>query len=206
MYSPSWSTTREAFAQAATWFTITVRAVDGRWEDHALGEWTVRDLVGHTSRALLTVEAYLDHPPTAPDVRSPVDYFVAALASVGDPSAVAQRGRDAGAALGADPAATVEAIADRVTALVRHSAAEAVVATPVGAMHLAQYLPTRTFELTVHTCDLATALERELDVPETAGAESLALAGALAARSGLAGSLLLAVTGRTRLDAAFTVL
>ncbi|MGH3437614.1 MAG: hypothetical protein ACRDRN_14215 [Sciscionella sp.] len=34
----------------------------GRRDAIGLGEWTVDDLVGHTSRALLTVEAYLDTP------------------------------------------------------------------------------------------------------------------------------------------------
>lgn len=206
MSSTPWSATSEAFEQATTWFTRTTAAVDGRWEDHALGDWTVRDLVGHTSRALLTVEGYLDRPVGAAVLGAPVDYLLAALASIADPAAVAQRGRDAGAALGADPAAAVVEIADRVTARVKGTAPDALVATPVGGMHLAQYLPTRTFELTVHTCDLATALGRTLVVPEAAAAESLALAGALAARSGLAGPLLLAATGRTGLDPGYTVL
>jgi len=44
------------------------------------------------------------------------------LSSTGDPAAVAQRGRDAGAALGSDAAEAVAGIADRV--LARVSAAE----------------------------------------------------------------------------------
>ena len=206
MSSQSWASALEAFEQASTWFAETTRAVGGRWEEDALGQWTVRDLVGHTSRALLTVEAYLDQPVTALEVSSPVEYFVLVLATTGDPAAVAQRGRDAGAALGSDPAAAVGQIADRVTARVRGAAADGLVATPVGGMLLAQYLPTRTFELTVHTCDLCTALGQEPRVPEAAAAGSLALAGALAARAGRAGPLLLAATGRGGLDADYTVL
>ena len=54
--------------------------------------------------------------------------------------------------------------------------------------------------------DLATALGRDLAVPEAAATASLALTGALAARAGLAGPLLLTATGRTGLEAGFTVL
>ena len=206
MSSSSWVATQDAFSQAAAWFTATTAAVVDQWDRVALGEWTVRDLVGHTSRALLTVETYLDQPPTAAEVSSPVQYFALVLASTGDPAAVAQRGRNAGTALGADPASALSEIAERVLARVHNAPAEALVATPVGGMYLQDYLPTRTFELTVHTCDLATALGRELQVPAAAAVESFALAGALAARGGRAGPLLLSATGRTALPAGFTVL
>ncbi len=63
----------------------------------------VRDLVGHPSRSLLTVESYLSEQVPAVELSSPVDYFTAVHASLGKPAAVAQRGRDAGAALGARP-------------------------------------------------------------------------------------------------------
>lgn len=137
---------------------------------------------------------------------SPVDYIVAALASVGDPAAVAQRGREAGAALGADPADALAEIADPVLATVTDAVPDALVATPVGGVHLAEYLTTRTFERTVHTCDLATALGQTLTMPEAAAAMSPALAGALAARTGRAGPLLLAATGRIGLNPGYTVL
>jgi uncharacterized protein (TIGR03083 family) len=171
-----------------------------------LGEWTVRDLVGHASRALLTVETYLGRPAAAVEVDSGVDYFRRALGSAGDAAAVAQRGRDAGAALGDDPARAVAALAQRVTARVRAAAEDDLVATPVGGMRLADYLPTRTFELTVHTCDLAAALGQPIEVPEAAGAESLGLLGELALNAGRAGPLLLAATGRRGLPEGFTVL
>ena len=47
--------TREAYIEAATFFVDTVRQIgsDG-WYRPVLGEWTVRDLVGHTHRALVT--------------------------------------------------------------------------------------------------------------------------------------------------------
>jgi Mycothiol maleylpyruvate isomerase N-terminal domain len=135
-----------------------------------------------------------------------VAYFRATADSVGDPAAVAQRGRDAGAALGADVPGAVAAIADRVLARVGTVEADALVGTPAGGMRLGDYLPTRTFELTVHTCDLAVALDQPLDVPEAAAVESLDVLGTLAARNARAGALLLAATGRRGLPPGFTVL
>jgi hypothetical protein len=73
-------------------------------------------------------------------------------------------------------------------------------------MRLADYLPTRSFELTVHTADLATALELPLDLPETAAAQALHLVTILAVGHGLAGPLLLAATGRPGLPSGFSVL
>ncbi|CAN5893370.1 hypothetical protein BH20ACT6_BH20ACT6_16430 [soil metagenome] len=206
MTAQSWAATSDAFEQAAHWFVRTAARGDGRWDSPALDQWTVRDLVGHTSRALLTVETYLGHDATGVDVQTPEDYFRRALTSVGDPAAVAQRGRDAGAALGPHPADSVAEIATRVLATVRVAAEDDLVATPVGGMRLVDYLPTRTFELTVHTCDLAAALDEPLEVPAAAAAASIHLLGGLAAGGGQAGPLLLAATGRTPLPTGFTVL
>ena len=65
---------------------------------------------------------------------------------------------------------------------------------------------TRTFELTVHTADLATALGAPLDVPVPAASQALRLVADLAASGGVAGRLLLALTGRTGLPVGFSVL
>lgn len=205
-HSESWVDVRSAFGQAADWFVSTAVAGVDRCESVALGEWTVRDLIGHTSRALLTVENYLDKEVVTVQVSSPVDYFRATLASVGDPAAVAGRGRDAGAALGPDVGAAVEEIANRVLKRVHVEQPDALVDTPVGGMRLIDYLPTRTFELTVHTCDLAVALNQPLDLPQHAAVQSLTLVGELAVQAGTAGPLLLAATGRRTLASGFTVL
>ena len=76
-------------------------AVGTRWEQPGLGEWDVRALVGHAGRALLTVEAYLDRPAEAMEVSSAAANFHGAR-SVVDGADVAERGRDAGRALGPD--------------------------------------------------------------------------------------------------------
>ena len=73
-------------------------------------------------------------------------------------------------------------------------------------MRLADYLPTRTFELTVHTSDLCAALDLSLDVPTSAGEVSLALLADLAVTTGRTGPLLRAATGRGALPPDFSVL
>jgi Mycothiol maleylpyruvate isomerase N-terminal domain len=201
----SWDNSRTAFADAAGWFVRTAALVGDRWDRPGLGEWDVRSLVGHTSRALVTVESYLARPATAADVGSAAGYFRAARAAAAGP-AVAARGREAGAALGSDPAASVAQLAARVLALVGTQDGTALVTTIAGGMRLADYLPTRTFELAVHTADLATVLGVPPDVPATAATQALAIVGDLAVTSGLAGPLRLAATGRPGLPAGFTVL
>jgi uncharacterized protein (TIGR03083 family) len=201
----SWDDSRRAFAAAARWFVRTVSAVDDRWHSPGLGEWDVRALVGHTSRSFITVETYLGQPAAAVQLASPTDYL-RATRQIARGSEVAARGRDAGAALGADPAAAVAELAARVTALVDSCDGSELVTTIAGGMRLADYLPTRIFELAVHTSDLARALGLPLVVPPSAAAQALQMVSELAIEDGLAGPLLLAATGRGGLPATFSVL
>jgi uncharacterized protein (TIGR03083 family) len=178
------------------------------WARPGLGVWTVRDLVGHTSRALLTVESYLDPAQStdSPSVPDAAGYFRAAATALADPSTVAERGRQAGAALGDEPATAVAGIAERVLALVDDSPDNALVTTPVGRMTLIGYLPARTFELVVHSLDLCAAVGTDIPT-QLAGPlrACLQLAGQLAAEQGRAVDLLLALTGRQALPAGFSV-
>lgn len=200
-----WDDSRRSFADAARWFVDTVALVGDRWNEAALGEWDVRALVGHTSRSFLTVEQCLDRPAEVVEVSSAADYFRAVSAAAAA-AAVAERGRQAGTALGADPADAVAQIAARVLRLVDGRDGTELVTTIVGGMRLADYLPTRTFELAVHTADLATALGQSTDVPATAATQALRVVADLALAEGLAGTLLLAATGRPGLPSGFSVL
>ena len=198
---------RDVYEQAVRFFVETAALVEpDRWGAHALGEWSVRDLVGHTSRALLTVEAYLGRPADRPDVTTPVDYFLVAGQATGGTAEIARRGKLAGEALGANPAGAVADIADRVLALIRTVADDALLGTPVGGMRLLDYLPTRTFELVVHTLDLAAALGVDAQPPEAALDAALDLAVDLATRRGRGPVALLALTGRRPLPPGFSVL
>jgi uncharacterized protein (TIGR03083 family) len=200
-----WDGSLRAFSDAAEWFVRTAALVGDRWDRPGLGEWDVRALVGHTSRSLVTVETYLARPAAAAEMASAADYFRATTAVAAGP-AVAARGRDAGTALGADPAAAVAQIAARLRTLVDTQDGSELVTTIAGGMRLADYLPTRTFELVVHTADLATALGVPPDVPATSAMQALHIITDLAVADGLAGPLLLAATGRPGLPDGFSVL
>ena len=62
--SDDWADACAAFTEGAAWFVTTVGRVGDRWTRPGLGDWDVRALVGHTSRALLTVEEYAARPAT----------------------------------------------------------------------------------------------------------------------------------------------
>jgi len=198
---------REAYEIAAGLFVNTVEQVGPtQWEQPGLGVWTVRDLVGHTSRALLTVEMYLAKPAAQRQVMRPVEYFLRAQASLADPGSVAARGREAGMALGPDPIAAVRDIAARVLAPLKTASDEVLVSTPVGGMRLIDYLPTRIFELAVHTLDIAAALPVTVTLPESVAAIALHLVADMTVQPEKAATMLLAATGRRALPAGFSVL
>lgn len=198
---------RAAFVEASEYFVATSSAVpDGHWDRPALGVWSMRDLVGHTSRSLLTVEAYLAGSAAHVDLHDPTEYFLATLAGMADEAAVAERGRQAGAALGGDPVQSVRDIAARVVPLVQRAADDALVGTPWGGMKLIDYLPTRVFELSIHTLDLAAALGLQGDLPEPSSRVTWGLIADLARRRGVQNDILRALTGRSGLSPGFTIL
>ena len=192
---------RRAFHEAATFFVDTVgRVPPDALNDPGLGVWSVRELMGHTCRALLTVK---DHPGRSDGVASrladPADYFCEALRDRSIHDAIAERAGDATAALGDDPASAVAGIVDGVSCFVDALPGDHPVGTPWGEMRLADYLPTRTFELVVHTLDLAGAVGKDNPVPEAALSVALWLSTEIAARSGRAEDLLMALAGRAPL-------
>jgi uncharacterized protein (TIGR03083 family) len=203
------SDARAHYRQAATGFVEILPALGhDDWGRPALGEWTVRDLAGHTSRALLTVESYLDPQRRAeqPSIGDASAYYRAASAALADPAAVAERGRQAGAALGDRPAEAVAAIAERVLALVDGSPDDALVTTPVGTMTLTGYLPSRTFELVVHGLDLVAATGAAVPARLTGALPAcVLLAAQQAVERGDGVDALLALTGRRALPAGFSV-
>ena len=162
---------RLAFSEAAAGFVDGVLSVpDDAWSSPALGVWNVRDLVGHTSRALTQIENYLDAPDADGTISSAAEYFRRALGGVTPAvhDSIAERGRQSGIDLGDDPVAAIRALADRVLARVATEPDGARCNTFVGAMRLIDYLPTRIVELTVHSLDLTDALDAPATVRTTA--------------------------------------
>ncbi len=200
------NTTVPTFTAAAHAVSDAVaRIPDDAWERPGLGEWTVRDLVGHTSRSLVTVIEYLARPVAEEVVRSAPAYYTAIAAADLDADAVTERGRRAARDLGDDPGARFRALADEAVRVAEATDPELVVHTIAGGMRVAAYLPTRTFELCVHGLDIAAATGVAVDLPPRAIEEVCALGAAVAAQRGLGPDLLLAMTGRRGLPPGFSV-
>jgi len=196
---------RETFAEAARTFVDLVRRLpQDRWDGPGLGEWDLRSLVGHTSRSLVTVETYLRQPVDTEEVPTPAAYYVA-IADL-DNAAVAERGRQAGQALGENPAEFVDALAHRVIAQVE-TAGNPLIHTAAGGMRLENYLSTRTLELVVHGLDIAAAVP-DVEPPEFSDQLLSEVARVAATAAVLRGSgieLMLALTGRATLRPGFSV-
>jgi uncharacterized protein (TIGR03083 family) len=176
-----------------------------------LGEWTVRELIGHTSRALTTVEEDLQPGGGTVDIADSLGYLRRGHALRAQhpelDADIAERGRAAAAQLGADPATAVAELARRVAGVVAAASPDAVVRTRIGGMSLAEYLPTRTFELAVHGADLAAATGQPLPPgyhePLVASGE---LTIRLAAARGELPLVLRALLGRTTLPVGFCLI
>jgi uncharacterized protein (TIGR03083 family) len=198
---------RSTFLDAAAVVAAAVDRIPGSaWAGPGLGDWDLRALVGHTSRSPITVVEYLGRPAAAEEVPTPEAYYVAVRNLMqADPAAVVERGRAAGAALGDDPAAAFRArVADALAAL-NGAQDDDLLTTLAGGMRLAAYLPTRTFELTVHGADIAAATGIPVVFPPSVLAESAALAARVAVELGTGPALLAALTGRGALPAGFSV-
>jgi uncharacterized protein (TIGR03083 family) len=210
-------TVPDAYAAAAQWFVTTVAAIGAdQWEEPGLGEWTVRDLVGHAGRALVTVEEY--YRPACPDDQEPPPpgadddpvggagvYFLGTHEAPQLHSDVAERGRQAGRDLGAVPAETVRALATRVVTLVGGAPDGALFVSRFGVQSFATYLCTRTVELVVHTVDICHACGLEVSIPEGAARTTLAVMVETARHRGEAVDVLRALAGRGALPSGFNV-
>jgi uncharacterized protein (TIGR03083 family) len=196
---------RQTFAEAARTFTDLVRRIPAdRWDGPGLGEWDLRPLVGHTSRSLITVETYLGRPADSEEVPTPAAYYVAIAGT--DHAAVAVRGREAGQTLGKNPAQFVDELRERVLAQV-DGAGNPLIQTAAGGMHLESYLSTRTFELVVHSLDIATAVP-DIEAPEFSDqllGEAARVGATAAVLLGRGVELLLAFTGRATLSPGFSM-
>jgi uncharacterized protein (TIGR03083 family) len=197
---PTLADTRATFAEAADAFVgLAGRIPRPAYDGPGLGDWDLRALVGHTSRSLVTVATYLAERADAVEVESAAAYYVAVsrIAAVDADGAIHRRGVEAGQALGDDPVTALrEWRAAAEAALDRLGSEDAAVPTAGGGMRVSDYLPTRTFELTVHALDIATAVGLDHETPPGPLAESVRLAADSAVALGLGEDVLLALTGR----------
>lgn len=169
-----------------------------------LGEWNVRELLGHGIRAFSTAGTYLDADPVVDfTMYSAGEYYRRALS--GGPSLhadVAARGRAAGDALRDDMLGVVRSILESACARVGLASDEAMVNTPMGQLSLLVYLATRIVEAGVHLLDLqrAIGIHAHLD-PTVAEIAVLTLVDA-----GDIDQVILGLTGRVGFPTGFNIL
>jgi uncharacterized protein (TIGR03083 family) len=196
------------FTGAARAFASMVHAIpESAWDRPGLGDWDVRALVGHTSRSLITVSTYLRTPADREDVTSAADYYVQIrdYASRSGAEAIIERGRQAGRDLGEHPAATVDALTERVLGDLADVDDPLIAVIGGLGIRLQNYLSTRVFELAVHGLDIARATGVTYAMPEAVLAEATVLAARVSALLGMGTPVLLALTGRAQLPAEFSV-
>ncbi|CAN5767278.1 hypothetical protein BH23ACT2_BH23ACT2_20990 [soil metagenome] len=162
-----------AYRYASQWWRSVVGAVDEtRWDQAALGEWSVRELVAHTARAYKTVIEYAEGEVKDP---TPIDtaagYFRIVLAEQTPHVHIAARAKRE-AAEHDDWVVVTDELAAVAGRLVDDLAPDHTMHLFVGEMRLHQYLATRVVELVVHGLDLAAAI----DLPTTPPAESAKVA------------------------------
>ncbi len=166
----------EAYVDATHWWVEDVlpNAVGTDLDAPGLGEWSVGELIAHTSRAFTTTIDYIDPTPAeGPDLISASAYWRRGLSTEGVDQVVAERARQELAGLDDVIAAALER-ADTALQTVGATLPTATVHSPFGDLRFDQYLVTRTVEIVVHGLDLAAALD--VEVPPPASASSLVLA------------------------------
>ena len=198
---------RDTYLEAGEYFASVVDQVDvDGWDEPALGEWCVRDLAGHTYRAFTTVLSYSAAPDDKVEIERPVDYFLKVLGDNVGHKQVAELGRAAGLEIIDDPRMMVRGFAMYVKNKLDDLGDDHIMGTVVGGMRLIDYLPTRTFELIIHTMDLAKAVGVDAKPPENGMTATLEILGQIALYRGHASDLVLAATGRGGLPVGFSVL
>jgi hypothetical protein len=198
----------EPFASAATAFARLVHDIPAsKWDGPGLDEWDLRSLVGHTSRSLITVSTYLQTTAEREDIATPEEYYARVNPSaLGiDSSAVLERGRQAGTDLGDDPATAVDGLVERVLGELAVAGDPLIQVIGGLGIRLHSYLPTRTFELAVHSLDIARAVDLNFRLPEDVLGDAAVLATRVGVVMGQGEAVLLALTGRAELPPSFSV-
>ena len=198
---------RETYLEAGEYFASIVDQVDiDGWDRPALGECCIRDLAGHTYRSFTTVLSYSLKPAVKVDLQRPVDYIQEAQKTLIDPKHIAELGRAAGLEIIDDPRMMVRGFAMYVKNKLEELPDDFILARHFGGIQLIDYLPTRPFELIIHTMDLAKSVGVVSDPPEAGMEATIDIIGQMALSRGYASDLILSVTGRGQLPAGFSVL
>jgi len=198
-------------AAVVSFADLVSRLPADRWDAAGLGDWTLRELVGHTvSSALRQVPAVLAAPAEAVTLTSPQAYWAFARSAPPEmyaaaTAAAAADARETGTWLGDDAAGRVSELTGQATGALAAVRDDDVITTAAGGMRVRDWLPTRTFELVVHGMDIAGAAAVPFEPAPDAVAESVTLAAGIAAAVGDGPLVLRALTGRAALPGGFSV-
>jgi uncharacterized protein (TIGR03083 family) len=200
-------TSADDFTHASQAFVDVVAKIEpSQWELPGLGNWDVRALVGHTARALLTVENYLGlDEPGRVSINSAEHYYSTIYAEYTDPHGIEVRGFEAGAWLADDPLGAIQGARERALKAIADQPADRIVSIGGLGILLSEYLRTRVFELVVHTLDISRATGIDYPMGSTPLRHSVVLAAQVAAERGQSAEVLLALTGRSPLPDGFNV-
>ena len=197
---------REAYLESAEFFAKLVDGVDiDAWESHALGQWTLRDLAGHTYRSINTVVGYSEKAAPQVDVESTTQWIVSVRQNM-DPARVAEMGRSAGLEIMDNPQMMVRGFLNMARERVNELDDDFILATPQGGMRLVDYLQLRTMELVIHGSDFARALGVEATPPASGTQVTLQVLTGVAVAEGRGPALADALTGRTALPIGYNLL
>ena len=204
--SPFGDKIREAYLESAEFFAKLVDGVDiDAWENHALGQWTLRDLAGHTYRSISTVVGYSEKPAAQVDVESSTQWILNVRRNA-NPDRVAELGRSAGLEIMDNPQMMVRGFLNMARDRVNELDDDFILATPQGGMRIVDYLQLRTMELVIHGGDFAQALGVEATPPASGMQVALQVLTGVAVAEGRGPALADALTGRTTLPAGYNLL
>ena len=184
---------RAYYAASRYFVELVARVPRTRYDDVGLGEWTILELIAHTNRSHTLLVEYVERPaePAGPDYNTP--------------QAIAARARASVAALGDDPPTAVAVAAERARDVVATSDADSELGTAFGPRRMADYLPVRVAELVIHGLDLTRAAGIDAPPPVSALHVTLHQIADMAEARGTSETVVLALSGRTRLPEHFTV-
>jgi uncharacterized protein (TIGR03083 family) len=199
------------FAAAGSAFCALTRDIpESAWGAIGLGEWDVRTLVGHTTMAVGAVSSCLTVAAEREDIPSAAAYYgvIRQFAqTAGADELNTKLSRRAADDLGSDPIAAVERVVRQALSDLE-GAEDHVVGVFGGVLgiRLSSFVPTRIFELAVHSLDIARAIEIPLVLPAEVIAEATQLAANIAVESGHGTDVLMSLTGRVPLAPGFSAL
>ncbi len=188
---------RAAVLEAGATLVAVASSIDvGDLDRAATDAWTLRELVAHAARGLLTIETTVAAPvdPATQRIESATAYFALVMSIPHVSDGIEQRARDAAADVGDDPGGYVADALALVTPLVLATPLDREVQHGAGRLRFEDYLVTRIVELTLHTADVQLAIDQPVAFPEAPSAiardalvELVGRAGALAVACALTG-------------------